>query len=113
MNILLSVCKDRKEAGFLGESARNAWLNLHLLLCMHLAPPFFLPADRQEMISYSGSDNEEEETTQPGEPSSIIQAPAGDTLRRNFMMIQVGGTKLDESGRDERKVILLYISRRG
>lgn len=67
---------------------------------MQLTLPFFFPADRQEMISYSGSDNEEEETTQPGEPSSIIQAPAGDTLRRNFMMIQVGGAELDELGRD-------------
>ncbi|XP_050693897.1 serine/threonine-protein kinase mig-15-like [Eriocheir sinensis] len=46
-------------------------------------------ADRQESFNYnSGSDNDEEETTQPGEPSSIIQAPAGDTLRRNFMQIQ-------------------------
>lgn len=46
-------------------------------------------ADRQD-FNYSGSDPEEEETTQAGEPSSIIQAPAGDTLRRNFMQIQVG-----------------------
>ncbi|XP_053689773.1 serine/threonine-protein kinase mig-15 isoform X3 [Sabethes cyaneus] len=40
---------------------------------------------------YSGSENEEEEV-QPGEPSSIIQAPGGDTLRRNFQQIQEGRT---------------------
>nr|XP_027215073.1 mitogen-activated protein kinase kinase kinase kinase 4-like [Penaeus vannamei] len=45
-------------------------------------------ADREESFNYSGSDNEEEETTQAGEPSSIVQAPAGDTLRRNFQQIQ-------------------------
>lgn len=44
--------------------------------------------DREESFNYSGSDNEEEETTQAGEPSSIVQAPAGDTLRRNFQQIQ-------------------------
>lgn len=48
-----------------------------------------LKADREESFNYSGSDNEEEETTQAGEPSSIVQAPAGDTLRRNFQQIQV------------------------
>lgn len=39
---------------------------------------------------YSGSENEEEELPTAGEPSSIIQAPGGDTLRRNFQQIQEG-----------------------
>ncbi|KAB7496320.1 Traf2 and NCK-interacting protein kinase [Armadillidium nasatum] len=43
--------------------------------------------DREEVF-YSGSDNDEEEVVQPGEPSSIIQAPTGDTLKRNFQQIQ-------------------------
>ncbi|XP_046735240.1 serine/threonine-protein kinase mig-15 isoform X7 [Diprion similis] len=41
---------------------------------------------------YSGSENEEEESTVAGEPSSIVQAPGGDTLRRNFQQIQEGRT---------------------
>ena len=46
--------------------------------------------DREEPFNYnSGSDNEDEEIRPGGEPSSIIQAPSGDTLRRNFHQIQV------------------------
>ncbi|XP_023290367.1 serine/threonine-protein kinase mig-15 isoform X3 [Orussus abietinus] len=41
---------------------------------------------------YSGSENEEEEPALAGEPSSIVQAPGGDTLRRNFQQIQEGRT---------------------
>ncbi|XP_012262332.1 serine/threonine-protein kinase mig-15 isoform X11 [Athalia rosae] len=41
---------------------------------------------------YSGSENEEEESALAGEPSSIVQAPGGDTLRRNFQQIQEGRT---------------------
>ncbi|XP_055608413.1 mitogen-activated protein kinase kinase kinase kinase 4 isoform X9 [Uranotaenia lowii] len=41
---------------------------------------------------YSGSENEEEDVQTAGEPSSIIQAPGGDTLRRNFQQIQEGRT---------------------
>lgn len=41
---------------------------------------------------YSGSENEEEEPQVAGEPSSIVQAPGGDTLRRNFQQIQEGKT---------------------
>ncbi|XP_068902743.1 serine/threonine-protein kinase mig-15 isoform X6 [Tenebrio molitor] len=41
---------------------------------------------------YSGSENEEEEPQIAGEPSSIVQAPGGDTLRRNFQQIQEGRT---------------------
>jgi serine/threonine protein kinase len=45
---------------------------------------------------YSGSDNEEDEPGIAGEPSSIIQAPGGDTLRRNFQQIQEGRTLSQE-----------------
>ena len=41
---------------------------------------------------YSGSENEEDEPAIAGEPSSIIQVPGGDTLRRNFQQIQEGRT---------------------
>lgn len=44
----------------------------------------------REDYHYSGSENEEEEPQVAGEPSSIIQAPGGDTLRRNFQQIQEG-----------------------
>lgn len=43
----------------------------------------------REDYRYSGSENEEEEPAIAGEPSSIVQAPGGDTLRRNFAQIQV------------------------
>lgn len=46
----------------------------------------------REDYRYSGSDNDEEEPQIAGEPSSIIQAPGGDTLRRNFQQIQEGRT---------------------
>ncbi|KAF5294070.1 hypothetical protein FQA39_LY13544 [Lamprigera yunnana] len=46
----------------------------------------------REDYRYSGSENEEEEPALAGEPSSIIQAPGGDTLRRNFQQIQEGRT---------------------
>lgn len=44
----------------------------------------------REDYRYSGSENEEEEQPTAGEPSSIVQAPHGDTLRRNFQQIQEG-----------------------
>ncbi|XP_065172119.1 misshapen-like kinase 1 isoform X10 [Atheta coriaria] len=44
----------------------------------------------REDYRYSGSENEEEEPALAGEPSSIVQAPGGDTLRRNFQQIQEG-----------------------
>lgn len=44
----------------------------------------------REDYRYSGSENEEEEQPVAGEPSSIIQATNGDTLRRNFQQIQEG-----------------------
>lgn len=44
----------------------------------------------REDYRYSGSENEEEDDVNgPGEPSSIIQAPGDNTLRRNFQQIQV------------------------
>ncbi|XP_017842819.1 serine/threonine-protein kinase mig-15 isoform X7 [Drosophila busckii] len=45
--------------------------------------------DRED-YRYSGSDNDDDEPQLAGEPSSIIQAPGGDTLRRNFQQIQEG-----------------------
>ncbi|XP_037939944.1 serine/threonine-protein kinase mig-15 isoform X3 [Teleopsis dalmanni] len=44
----------------------------------------------REDYRYSGSDNDDDEPQIAGEPSSIIQAPGGDTLRRNFQQIQEG-----------------------
>ncbi|XP_067014141.1 serine/threonine-protein kinase mig-15 isoform X3 [Anabrus simplex] len=56
----------------------------------------------REDYHYSGSDNEEEESAVAGEPSSIVQAPGGDTLRRNFQQIQEGRT-LTQSESKENK----------
>ncbi|XP_065207863.1 misshapen-like kinase 1 isoform X6 [Planococcus citri] len=45
----------------------------------------------REDYRYSGSENEEDDDLPgPGEPSSIIQAPGDNTLRRNFQQIQEG-----------------------
>lgn len=44
----------------------------------------------REDYRYSGSDNDDDEPQVAGEPSSIVQAPGGDTLRRNFQQIQEG-----------------------
>ncbi|XP_046867688.1 mitogen-activated protein kinase kinase kinase kinase 4 isoform X7 [Drosophila willistoni] len=44
----------------------------------------------REDYRYSGSDNDDDDPQLAGEPSSIIQAPGGDTLRRNFQQIQEG-----------------------
>lgn len=46
----------------------------------------------REDYHYSGSDNDDEEPQVAGEPSSIMQQPGGDTLRRNFQQIQEGRT---------------------
>ena len=51
--------------------------------------PFIIERDDYR---YSGSENEEDEPALAGEPSSIVQAPGGDTLRRNFQQIQEGRT---------------------
>ncbi|KAG5677531.1 hypothetical protein PVAND_007286 [Polypedilum vanderplanki] len=52
----------------------------------------------REDYHYSGSENEEEEPQTAGEPSSIIQAPGGDTLRRNFQQIQEGRANNEANG---------------
>jgi len=49
---------------------------------------FHLTAERDD-YRYSGSENEEDEPAMAGEPSSIVQAPGDNTLRRNFQQIQV------------------------
>lgn len=46
----------------------------------------------REDYRYSGSDNDDDEPQVAGEPSSIIQAPGADTMRRNFLQIQEGRT---------------------
>ncbi|XP_011309716.1 serine/threonine-protein kinase mig-15 isoform X10 [Fopius arisanus] len=57
---------------------------------------------------YSGSENEDDEPALAGEPSSIVQAPGGDTLRRNFQQIQEGRTLTQDipqpphSGKDKQ-----------
>ncbi|XP_063990242.1 serine/threonine-protein kinase mig-15 isoform X10 [Diachasmimorpha longicaudata] len=57
---------------------------------------------------YSGSENEDDEPALAGEPSSIVQAPGGDTLRRNFQQIQEGRTltqdipQIPHSGKDKQ-----------
>ncbi|XP_046668338.1 serine/threonine-protein kinase mig-15 isoform X3 [Homalodisca vitripennis] len=61
----------------------------------------------REDYRYSGSENEEEEPALAGEPSSIVQAPGDNTLRRNFQQIQEGRTltqnetKETKHGRDK------------
>ncbi|XP_046392990.1 serine/threonine-protein kinase mig-15 isoform X3 [Ischnura elegans] len=50
----------------------------------------------REDYRYSGSENEEEEPAVAGEPSSIVQAPGDNTLRRNFQQIQEGRTLNNE-----------------
>lgn len=52
---------------------------------------------------YSGSENEEEELPTAGEPSSIIQAPGGDTLRRNFQQIQEGRTLMQNAEQQQQQ----------
>ena len=60
-----------------------------LALTVLLRCVMILVSERED-YRYSGSENEEEdEVNGPGEPSSIIQAPGDNTLRRNFQQIQV------------------------
>jgi misshapen/NIK-related kinase len=45
--------------------------------------------EREEMqYPYSGSDEDQPETNVAGEPSSILQAPGENTLRKNFQVLQ-------------------------
>ncbi|KAK7790925.1 hypothetical protein R5R35_000923 [Gryllus longicercus] len=57
----------------------------------------------REDYHYSGSENEEEETGVAGEPSSIVQAPGGDTLRRNFQQIQEGRTLTQSESKEPKE----------
>ncbi|XP_034238180.1 serine/threonine-protein kinase mig-15 isoform X2 [Thrips palmi] len=45
----------------------------------------------REDYHYSGSENEDEEPAVAGEPSSIVQAPGDNTLRRTFAQLQLCG----------------------
>ncbi|XP_049773228.1 serine/threonine-protein kinase mig-15 isoform X3 [Schistocerca serialis cubense] len=56
----------------------------------------------REDYHYSGSENEEEEPATAGEPSSIVQAPGGDTLRRNFAQIQEGRTLTQNESKESK-----------
>lgn len=56
----------------------------------------------REDYRYSGSENEEEEPAIAGEPSSIVQAPGGDTLRRNFQQIQEGRTLTQNESKESK-----------
>lgn len=53
-----------------------------------MAKPFCFISERED-YHYSGSENEEEEPAVAGEPSSIVQAPGDNTLRRTFAQLQV------------------------
>ncbi|XP_041349834.1 misshapen-like kinase 1 isoform X2 [Gigantopelta aegis] len=44
--------------------------------------------DHDTEYEWEGSDNDEDEETVPGEPSSILQIPGESTLKRNFQQIQ-------------------------
>ncbi|KAJ6642541.1 Traf2 and NCK-interacting protein kinase [Pseudolycoriella hygida] len=59
----------------------------------------------REDYRYSGSDNDDEEPQIAGEPSSIIQQPGGDTLRRNFQQIQEGRTLSQNPGPPSRPAL--------
>ncbi|XP_043226378.1 misshapen-like kinase 1 isoform X6 [Amphibalanus amphitrite] len=61
--------------------------------------------DREESFNYSGSDNddEEEQAATAGEPSSIVQAPGENTLRKNFQQIQEGRAAAAAEERDRRR----------
>lgn len=74
-------------------------MNFQILLNILLAYKFLFcrckkrkQEKEREDYRYSGSDNDDEEPQIAGEPSSIIQQPGGDTLRRNFQQIQEGRT---------------------
>ncbi|KAL1132387.1 hypothetical protein AAG570_010342 [Ranatra chinensis] len=56
----------------------------------------------REEYRYSGSENEEEEVATAGEPSSIVQAPGDNTLRRNFQQIQEGRTLTQNESKESK-----------
>ncbi|KAL0281164.1 UNVERIFIED_CONTAM: hypothetical protein PYX00_002232 [Menopon gallinae] len=57
----------------------------------------------REDYRYSGSENEEEEPAIAGEPSSIVQAPGDNTLRRNFQQIQESRTLTQQDEKQDGK----------
>ncbi|XP_075236408.1 serine/threonine-protein kinase msn isoform X2 [Lycorma delicatula] len=57
----------------------------------------------REDYRYSGSENEDEEQPVAGEPSSIIQAPGDNTLRRNFQQIQEGRTLTQNESKETKQ----------
>ncbi|XP_070213213.1 mitogen-activated protein kinase kinase kinase kinase 4-like isoform X2 [Littorina saxatilis] len=60
--------------------------------------------DHETEYEYEGSDNEEEdESTMPGEPSSILQIPGESTLKRNFQQIQERESKRQQSSRQQQQ----------
>lgn len=59
-------------------------------------------SDRED-YRYSGSENEEEEPAIAGEPSSIVQAPGDNTLRRNFQQIQESRTLTQQDEKQDGK----------
>ncbi|CAB3360938.1 Hypothetical predicted protein [Cloeon dipterum] len=61
---------------------------------------------------YSGSENEEDEPAMAGEPSSIVQAPGDNTLRRNFQQIQEGRA-IAQSERDAIQPVPRERSKKG
>lgn len=78
-------CKKRKQEKGKSDTLPYARLKKLLASCCRVS----LFAERED-YRYSGSENEEEDDVNgPGEPSSIIQAPGDNTLRRNFQQIQV------------------------
>ncbi|XP_017956532.1 mitogen-activated protein kinase kinase kinase kinase 4 isoform X4 [Drosophila navojoa] len=60
----------------------------------------------REDYRYSGSDNDDDEPQLAGEPSSIIQAPGGDTLRRNFQQIQEGRMAAEQQQQQQHHQLL-------
>ncbi|XP_030384959.1 serine/threonine-protein kinase mig-15 isoform X6 [Scaptodrosophila lebanonensis] len=55
---------------------------------------------------YSGSDNDDDEPQLAGEPSSIVQAPGGDTLRRNFQQIQEGRLAAEQQQQQHHQLMV-------
>lgn len=84
-------CKKRKQEKGIETVERARTDNLQTIIYY-----FLLVITERDDYRYSGSENEEDEPALAGEPSSIVQAPGGDTLRRNFQQIQEGRTLTQE-----------------
>lgn len=83
-------CKKRKQEKGTKITRYFLFKSFQVYHIVSLAYLLFI-AERDD-YRYSGSENEEDEPALAGEPSSIVQAPGGDTLRRNFQQIQEGRT---------------------